>query len=286
MRAWRERFRSIVADIPSASGADLVWRDWIRRRSSYGFVSWASATCGKGRRKYLLTVRFTFLHGWLYQHLSWDDGFVRSVVLGVRLYRHNWIPVHRNQIGKVQICLSVFKKQPYDNSWRFQCQILVILQLDKRWKLSVQWIFKSAVSRWGADISCRAVKAIIQKPSQTLFSPHPDRNVSLCAGTMYEVLCSLQLFIDVRRLQWQAASLSRWCYASDANSLICFFILFCFLFCFTFLYFVYFIFYFTFFWFFFFNFVSFYFITKYRHTHKLNMKIEIWHTIRDLVIST
>ena len=59
MRALRERFRSIVAEIPSVPGADLVLRDLIRRWSSNGFVSSASVTCGWGRQKYLLTERFT-----------------------------------------------------------------------------------------------------------------------------------------------------------------------------------------------------------------------------------
>jgi hypothetical protein len=59
MRALWERFRSIVAEILSVPGADLVLRDWIRCQSSYGFVSWASVMCRWGRQKYLLTVQFT-----------------------------------------------------------------------------------------------------------------------------------------------------------------------------------------------------------------------------------
>jgi hypothetical protein len=64
MGALREILRSTVAEIPSVPGADLILRDWIRRHSSYGFVSWASVTYVWGRRKYLLTVRFT-VRAWL-----------------------------------------------------------------------------------------------------------------------------------------------------------------------------------------------------------------------------
>ena len=35
----QERFRSKVAEMPSVTGADIVLRDRIRRRSSCGFVS-------------------------------------------------------------------------------------------------------------------------------------------------------------------------------------------------------------------------------------------------------
>jgi len=59
MRALRERFRSIVAEILCVPGTDLILRDWIKRRSSLGFVSWASVTCRWGRWKCLLTVQFT-----------------------------------------------------------------------------------------------------------------------------------------------------------------------------------------------------------------------------------
>lgn len=34
----REIFRSTVVEIPSVPGADLILRDVIRRRGSYGFV--------------------------------------------------------------------------------------------------------------------------------------------------------------------------------------------------------------------------------------------------------
>jgi hypothetical protein len=64
MRVLRETFRSTVAETPSVPGADVILRDWIRRRSSYGFVSWAWVTYGWGRRKYLLTVRFA-VRAWL-----------------------------------------------------------------------------------------------------------------------------------------------------------------------------------------------------------------------------
>jgi hypothetical protein len=38
MRALREVFLSIVTEIPSVPGADLILRDVIRHRSSYGFI--------------------------------------------------------------------------------------------------------------------------------------------------------------------------------------------------------------------------------------------------------
>ena len=92
MRGLRERFRIIVAEVPSVPVADLILRDWIRRRISYGFVSWASGTCGWGDENICWRCDLPCVHGWLYRRVSWDDGSVRSVVLGVRLYQQNCRP--------------------------------------------------------------------------------------------------------------------------------------------------------------------------------------------------
>ena len=59
MRALWERFRSTVAEILSVRSTDLVLKDWIRRQSSYRFVSWTWVTCWWGQRRYLLMVQFT-----------------------------------------------------------------------------------------------------------------------------------------------------------------------------------------------------------------------------------
>lgn len=103
MRAVWEKFLSIVVEIPSVPGADLVLRERIRCWSSYRFVSWASVRCG-GDEKSCWWCNLPYMNDWMCWHLSWDDGSFQSVVLGVWLYQQKWRPAQCGQIGRHRLC--------------------------------------------------------------------------------------------------------------------------------------------------------------------------------------
>ena len=67
----RERFRSMVPDMPSILRADFFLRDWIRRRSSQGLWAephWGEA--GEGGRKNFWQYDMPCVLDWLYRRLS------------------------------------------------------------------------------------------------------------------------------------------------------------------------------------------------------------------------